>query len=128
MCIWKVAPEDRLCGFCVYHKCSERPRPIDKAKWVCDKYSDIMYRLTGVDALENSRQREVVWARNMVAYQMVLDGFTQELIASCIGRDRCTIVHCVKSVEAMMNSPQQYWRENEIWNKFRDKLYLNKKC
>jgi len=85
-----------------------------------------MNSIAGVDIHEDSRRRDVVWCRNMVAYQMVLDGFTQELIASCIGRDRCTVVHCVKSMETMLDSPHQFWRENEIWNKFRDKLYLNK--
>lgn len=126
MCIWRVNKEDRLCGYCIYRQCSERPTPIDKAHEVCGEYASILSRLMGVDVLEDSRKQAVVWGRNMIAYQMCLDGFTQELIASCIGRDRCTVVHCVKSIETMMSSPYQYWKENEIWNKFREKLSLKK--
>lgn len=126
MCIWRVNKEDRLCGYCIYRNCADRPKPIDRARDACERYAVILNRLFGVDVLENSRKRPVVWGRNMLAYQMCLDGFTQEHIASCIGRDRCTIVHCIKSVETMMNCPYQYWRENEIWNKFREKLTLKK--
>lgn len=126
MCVWRIEPEKRLCGFCLYRQCMQRPRKkncLQAGKY----YVDMMLRVSGVNALEKSRKRKVVWARNMIAMQMCLDGFVQNDIAEVLGLGRPTIVHCINSMVYALDNQQLYWREIEIWNKFREKVYSQKK-
>ena len=122
MCVWPVKEEDRLCHYCVHRWCKDRRRPTDIARDVCNKYAQILKSITGVDVLADTRKREVVWGRNMIAYKMYADGFTQEMISFCVGRNRCSIVHCIKSMEDMLDNPRLFWKEYEIWTKFVEQI------
>jgi len=126
-CVWKVDEKDRNCGYCVIRRwCAVRSRPVASPEAVGRKYVGIAWAVTGEDPLSGSRRRAAVWARNMVAYQMSLDGFSQEQIAPAIGRDRCTIVHCVRSMSTALASPKQYLGEVAYWNMFQERLSLDK--
>lgn len=90
------------------------------------KYIGVAWAVTGEDPLSVSRRRAAVWARNMVAYGMSLDGYTQEAIATVIGRDRCTVMHCVQRMSDALASPKLYPDEVEYWNMFQERLSLSK--
>lgn len=126
MCVWEIDPEKRLCGFCLYRQCKQRPRAKNRLQ-AGQYYVDMMRRVSGVNALEKTRKREVVWSRNMIAMQMCLDGFVQNDIAEVLGIGRPAIVHCIDSMVYALDNQQTYWREIEIWNKFREKVYSQKK-
>lgn len=122
-----MSREERKCGYCTLRqRCHSRVMPRDVAKDVGARYIEIMREASGVEPLDGTRKRESVWARNFIAYQMYRDGFTQEDIGSVIGRDRCTVVHCLKSVDDMLDSPEMYPDEMTVWIKFKEKLYLDK--
>ena len=125
MCIWRVDEKDRMCGYCIYSKCGMRARPEMSANDVCEKYIGILRDITGVDALEKTRKREVVWCRNIIALQMSTDGFIQEDIGSSLGKDRATIAHCIKMMINALDNPKMYKDENSIWYKFKERLVLN---
>ena len=126
-CVWKLNREDRKCGYCTMRqRCKSRVLPKDIASDVGRDYVAIMREVTGIDPLGGTRKREFVWARNLIAYQMYRDGFRQEDIGAAIGRDRCTVVHCVRSVEDMLDNPGLFRKEMGVWLKFKGKLYLHK--
>lgn len=127
ICVWKVEEKDRNCGYCVIRRwCAVHSDPIVSADVVGKKYLGIAWAVTGEDPLSSSRRRAAVWARNMVAYQMSLDGYTQERIAPVIGRDRCTVMHCVESMATALASPRRYTDEVAYWDMFQERLSLDK--
>lgn len=119
-CVWKVAEEDRRCGYCLYRACKSRSRPRKSAKEVCDGYVSVMNGLCGINVTAATRKREAVWGRNMIAMQMLLDGFVQEDIGASLGKNRSSIVHCIDSVTNMLDTPDQYPVEYGVWQKFRE--------
>ena len=120
MCVWNVKEEDRLCGFCLYRQCMQRERPKVSQTVAAGRYIEAMLKVSGVNALERTRKREVVWCRNMIALQMCLDGFVQNDIAEALGLGRPTIVHCINSMVDALDSPNQYPVEYGVWQKFRE--------
>lgn len=124
-CVWSVNKEDRMCGYCTLRqRCPGRVRRTEnKARLVGDRYVSIIRDIAGVDPLEMTRHRPQVWCRNIIAYQMTLDGFTQEQIAGVIMRRRVTVVHCIRNMDAMLEAPDMYPWEYGVWDKFRKKLY-----
>ena len=116
-----------MCGCCVLRqRCVDRVFPKDVSAEVGSGYVAVIRDISGADPLSGTRKRASVWGRYFVAYQMSLDGFTQEQIGRTIRRDRCTIPHCIKNVNMMLDSPEQYPWEYGVWKKFRERLSLGK--
>ena len=126
-CVWKVKEEDRNCGYCVIRRwCGVSVRPLASPLVTGKKYIGIAWAVTGEDPLSKSRRPAAVWARNIVAYRMSLDGYTQEAIAPVVGRDRCTVMHCIQRMSDALASPKQYPDEVAYWNMFQERLSLSK--
>jgi hypothetical protein len=127
-CVWKVLASDRLCGCCTLRGvCDVRFIPKNDAMDVGSKYIKIVKDVIGVNPLEKTRKREAVWGRNVVAYQLCIDGFIQKDIATVIGKNRVTVVHCIQMMNEALKSPNQYKWEYDIWQQFKERLSLNKK-
>ena len=126
MCIWDVAPEDRRCEYCSYFDGCEvrvivKREPVEqRAKF----YSDLMSKIVGSDILCSSRLQPFVWARNMVAYKLHQDGYTNAMIGFAIGRDHSTITYCVGKVKDMLNNPGMYKNEIDVWEEFNKNIEL----
>lgn len=146
MCIWKVAAEDRLCDFCTYvDGCESRPIVVEEKKeeelteeepipevpdaekheiwWT---YVHLMNGIVGEDIRSRRRKALVVWARNFVAYQLHLDGYSLNKIGYVINRDHATVVHALEGVKNVLVFHRAYPREMEIWNKFQKMIHLQK--
>jgi hypothetical protein len=93
--------------------------PRHGAEDACKKYVKFVLAVTGVNPLENTRKRMAVWGRNMIAYQLSLDGFVQEDIAKAVKKNRSTVTHSISSMQAALDSPNQYFNEVSCWNQFR---------
>lgn len=127
-CVWPVKEEDRKCGYCTIRQwCKSRVYPDTRARDIGKKYIALMHEISGTDPLESTRKKLAVWARNIIAYQLSLDGYVQEEIATVIRRDRNTVPHCIKSMEFALNCPRQYPIEIMMWNQFREKIVSLKK-
>lgn len=84
---------------------------------------DAMCAVTGLQDLGGpARYRTNVWARNLVMYQLRLDGFSLHQVGESVGRDHTTVVHAIGSVERMFAQPLAYVIETEMWRKFQRKL------
>lgn len=120
-CIWKVAAEDRHCALCAHEPCSERRMG---RRLPPDEYVQIMEEVTGTSIRGDHRLSAKVWARNMVAYQLFMDGYDNAQIGKAIGRSRCTIIYAVGKVQDMLEAPVQYPNEMDVWRKFKELLSL----
>lgn len=127
MCIWKVAERDRRCEFCSYRGgCEKYPEGIAKedVRSVADRYVKAMSEIVGQDILMKTRSSLLVWARNMVAYQMRLEGYSVTAVGDRLGLNHSTVTHCKSRVEEMLSHPMFYPRETRIWQKFKETLSL----
>lgn len=124
MCIWNTPVADRHCEFCSYRGgCETYPKKKDIRP---ELYIEIMSEIIGMDFLTRSRRQDLVWARNMVVYQLRLDGLSLKQIGQAVGVDHSTVVHCVHQVERMLERPSMYEKESEIWQKFQNSLNSQK--
>lgn len=125
MCVWKVEPEDRQCQFCSYRRgCERYPIIIKMDEQVAGRYVDAMKEVVGFDVLERTRRQVVVWARNLVAFRLHLDGYSFAAIGRLLGIHHATVLHACRHVDEMLEHPNWYRKECEIWTKFQEKLLL----
>lgn len=64
-------------------------------------------------------------ARNLVAYALYQEGFTQSAIARVMGRKPCTISIAMRDIEYALSRPVMYDDHQYLWNKFNEKRYGN---
>lgn len=88
-------------------------------------YIDVMSKIVGSDILQKSRNQTIVWARNMVAYCLRLDGLSLEKVGKILNLNHSTILYCERQVKRMLDRPVMYYRECELWQKFQNELSLN---
>lgn len=124
MCIWKVVEGDRHCAFCSYYGGCEVREVVVTVEEMGDKYVSVLSSILGRDIRERSRERMLVWCRNMAFYQLVKDGYTLWKIGSYMGFDHATVLHGKKQVENMLNLPGMYREEYGIWLKFQKSIGL----
>lgn len=126
-CIWKVAPEDRRCKFCIYNLCEKYAPPEAKdASPDADRYARILSELVGEEILTDCRKRPLVWARFFLYFQLFRDGYRHSEIAEAVGRNRSSIIHGIESVREMQRHPWSYDQELCVWDKFEKELSLRK--
>lgn len=126
MCVWKVDESERNCEYCSYSGgCEERERviPIEEPGAL---YAGILSALVGSNILAHSRKRELVWARNMACYRLVMDGYSQGQVGKFMGLNHATVFHGKEQVANMLEMPSMYPTEVRVWEKFTELLSLNK--
>ena len=125
MCIWEVEESKRLCEFCSYRggcevypgeKNDERPK----------YYIEVMSLIVGCDILQKSRNQTLVWARNMVAYRLRLDGYSLIKIGRIMGLNHTTILNSERQVKRMLERPSMYGRECDLWQRFCEEISSKK--
>lgn len=125
MCIWSVNPEDRHCEFCSFRGgCESYPIKVDDDSPYM--YIKLMSDIVGTDILQRSRLQLLVWARNMVAYRLRLDGYSLTKIGKIMGLNHTTVLNCERQVKRMLERPLMYDKECELWQKFENAISLKK--
>lgn len=71
-----------------------------------------------------SRNPSDVWARTMVAYQMIQEGYSTTEIGNQMIKDHSTITHMKKKMQDALGLPQAYRDILEIWDKFQNRIQL----
>lgn len=120
MCVWNVSEDERRCDICSYHggcEVRERKRVIEE---VGQRYLDVMNGIVGFDIKKRRRLREMVWARNMLFYQLVLDGFSLTRVGKFMGYDHATVYHGKEQVRNMLRFPVMFPDEMAVWQKFQE--------
>lgn len=126
MCIWKVSEEDRLCEYCSYRKGCEKYPVRESPEGMAGYYVEVMSEIIGRNVLDRSRNRDLVWGRNMIAYQLLRSGLSLSEVGRLLGMDHSTMHYCKGQVAKMLSMPSMYVREIDIWNQFQERIILNK--
>lgn len=124
MCIWKVNEDDRRCDLCSYNggcEVREKKETIEEAG---RRYLSVMYGIIGRDVREKTRERSVVYARDMVFYQLQEDGFSQPQIGSFFGFDHATVFHGKQQMKNVLAYSSMYPYEMSIWEKFQKSIAI----
>ena len=69
-----------------------------------------------------SRISSHVWARTMVAYQMIKEGYSTLEIGRQMMKDHSTIIHLRNKMQDVFALPQLYGDVLEMWNKFKNQI------
>ena len=69
-----------------------------------------------------SRIPEHVWARTMVAYQMVKEGYTSTEIGHQMMKDHSSVTHMKNKMQDALDLPQAYRDILETWNEFQKRI------
>lgn len=120
MCIWPVKASERKCNYCTYVGCERHASKVKDKR--ADRYVKVMSDVVGANILMKSRKAHLVWARNMVSYQLRLDGYSLYTIGRLLDLDHATVLHCERQVKRMLERPSMYEREVKIWEEFQNQL------
>ena len=83
----------------------------------------MMAEVLGVDDIPvKSRRAEFVWARNILAYQLVKEGMTASEAGRFLGKDHSTIIYMRRRVEDALMYPKQYTDVIYIWKQFQKRI------
>lgn len=69
-----------------------------------------------------SRIPSHVWARTMVAYQMIKEGYSTMEIGHQMMKNHSSITHMKDKMQDALSLPQAYGDIIEIWNKFQKRI------
>lgn len=89
-----------------------------------DWYIACMNQAAGEDVRAKTRRRELVWARYMLTYQMLADGFTIQMICDALGKVRGTLQYAPNKIRVMFERRWEYPTEIRIWNRFKELIKL----
>lgn len=79
--------------------------------------------LIGVDYISCVRRNSIyVWARSMVAYQMMQEGYGIREIAGQMLKAPASVRHMREKMEDAFALPKAYGDILELWNKFQNKI------
>lgn len=87
----------------------------------CNLYCTQARKLTGGDPSEKSRRWVVVYSRMMVAYRLLLEGWSQTRIGALLGVDHATASHYRRRMADILSSPG-YGPEQELWKQFNETI------
>lgn len=89
----------------------------DQYIWRAQQLCAIMRELSGIDPMENSRKRDVVTARMMVAMALLHEGCTTMQVAELFGRNHSAVIHYK---DRWLGIFMPGWEaERELWEKFK---------
>lgn len=94
-------------------------KDIDSRFLVMKKTAD---KLIGKDILTETRERDVVFGRRMVAYAMREEGFSLHAIGKRLNLDHSTISALVKRMQDVIEYSYLAKEEFYLWNQF--KMYM----
>lgn len=70
-----------------------------------------------------SREASQVWARTMVAYQMLLEGYTTVEVGEQLRKKHSSVIHMRTKMEDAISMPQFFGDVLEVWQKFQRRIY-----
>ena len=93
--------------------------------WRADRLLEMYGEVTGMKPNLYCRDKEHVWAKTMVAYQLLQEGYSLSSVAMMLcKRDHSSIIHYRQKMQDALDLPQAYRDIIEIWNKFQKQIEL----
>ena len=87
-----------------------------------ERYIEIMSEIVGCAILVLSRVRRIAWARFMVEYMLLRDGYGTEAAGRMVGKSHAAAVWARKQVDHMLRNPKMYPEEMALWNEYVKRL------
>lgn len=82
----------------------------------------VAQEVLGTDIVNLSRDRKTCLGRQMVAYQMRLEGYTLQAIGRRLIRHHASVAYMVKIMEDAFRYPVAFKEEMHYWKEFTNKL------
>ena len=95
---------------------------VSKSPLRCSILLGEIANIMGVTISYVSRIPEHVWARTMVAYQMVKEGYSTSEIGHQMMKDHSTITHMKSKMQDALDLPYAYRDVLQIWDKFQKQI------
>ena len=83
---------------------------------------EYMEEVMGEKILLKCREPKYVWARTMVAYQLLQEGFSTTDAGRMVGKDHSTILNMKKNMKNALEMSFAYKDIIEIWVQFKNKV------
>lgn len=91
--------------------------------WRADRLLEIYGEVTGMKINLYCRDRDHVWAKAMVAYQLLQEGYSLESVAmSLCKKNHSSIIHYRQKMQDALDVPQAYKDIIDIWDKFQKRI------
>lgn len=84
---------------------------------------DMMAQILGEPVQLKPRNPRFAWARKMVAYQLIREGYSTHEVGEMIGKDHSSVVAMKKKMQDALNYPQAYRDVVDIWKQFQNKIH-----
>lgn len=91
---------------------------VQRLRYMAEK----MKAISGKDVSVNSRDRRLVWARNIFIFVARREGFSQSDIGGFVGRDHSSVCAAEKRVNDMFACPECYEEEIRTYNLYTQSL------
>lgn len=78
----------------------------------------VIGRIYGQKVSLHNREAWCVWAKAMVAYRMLQEGYTHGEIGRQLEKDHSTVAHYKRKMEDALSLPHAYQDIIPVWNKF----------
>ena len=85
-----------------------------------DHLRDVMFRISGIDPLEDSRRHDVVTAKMMLAAVLQKEGCNIVQTGRLLGRTHATVIHYNDMFLALFLPGWE--AERELWEKFKKEI------
>jgi chromosomal replication initiation ATPase DnaA len=82
--------------------------------------------LFGLGILGRKRDRDLVWARRFIAYQMLEEGYTNASIARLLSKNHASVINMYRQMTAMLEVPNSYKEEMALWGIFKERIKRKK--
>ncbi len=86
-----------------------------------DELCSVMESIAGVDVRKETNRRVYVTARVMVAYALLGEGCTENVVGQMLGKNHSTINHYRNKMATFLEAPG-YDAERELWGKFKEAI------
>lgn len=83
---------------------------------------EYMEEIIGESIPVRCRDAKCVWARTMVAYQLLKEGFTTLDAGRMLGKQYTTIIHMRHKMQDALDVPWAYKDIIDIWKRFQNRL------
>lgn len=89
----------------------------------CSILMGVMAEVYGVESIGyHNRNASDVWARTMVAFQMLKEGYETTEVGRQMEKDHSTVIYMRKKMQDVFSLPQAYRDILEIWDKFQKRI------
>lgn len=107
-----------LCASLQKSIAADHPRNFNRGKILLGIIEEIL----GMKVPSDSRQTMYVWARTMVAYQLIKEGYSTTETGRMLSKDHSTIIHLKHKMEDALAYEYAYQDIVDIWKQFQNKL------